>query len=635
MIRLLFIVPYPDLKEKVEYVLKNHPERRRLDVEVKTMTVDETPDVPAGEYDAIIARGYTAHKTTTMYSSIPTIPLQISGYDIMRALSECCQLYHPRKIAICGFGSCLYETKDICHLFNIEAEVYAPVQNWELPQTLKKAVDAGCDAIVGGYSANILAKEMGLPSVVIRTGADALSQAMDEAINAVDTLRNERIRSQMYKTIIYSSDSGLLYVDKDGIINVRNYVVRKMNGDVGLMGKPLKAVLPWLEKIFHSVILSGEPEELRLVKIPGTKMTVSVKCTPVVVDQAVTGVVFNLSDVTQIQNQESQIRRKLSERGLKARYTFDDILHESSVIDRTIAVARRYAASDSNVIIVGETGTGKELFAQSIHNESGRRNGPFVAINCAALPENLLESELFGYVEGAFTGSSKGGKMGLFEQAHGGTLFFDEVGEISPSMQSKLIRVLQERQVRRIGDNKVIDVDVRIISATNKSLGYLAEQGEFRWDLVYRLDVLRLFLPPLREREGDIRLLFLYQFRALEVEHNKPHVQVEEDALSMLSEYSFAGNIRELHNIVERAFVLRDSDAITKEVMQEALYPKDLTEEPVRRQKKAVFSDEFVSEPERIRRALLQTGGNKGQAARILGMDRSTLWRKMNRYQIS
>lgn len=635
MIHLLFIVPYPDLKEKVEYVLENHPERNRLDVDVKTMTVEETPDVPVGEYDAIIARGYTACKTTALYASIPTIPLQISSYDIMWALSECCQLYHPRKIAICGFGSRLHETKDICHLFNIEAEVYAPVQNWELSHTLKKAMDAGCDAIVGGYSANILAKEMGLPSVVIRTGADALSQAMDEAINVVDTLRNERIRSQMYKTIIYSSDSGLLYVDKDGIIYVRNYVVRKMNGDVSLMGKPLKAVLPWLEKIFHSVISSGEPEESRLVKIPGTKMTVSVKCTPVVVDQAVTGVVFNLSDVTQIQNQESQIRRKLSERGLKARYTFGDILHESSVIDRTIAVARRYAASDSNVIIVGETGTGKELFAQSIHNESGRRNGPFVAINCAALPENLLESELFGYVEGAFTGSSKGGKMGLFEQAHGGTLFLDEVEEISSAIQSKLLRVLQERQVRRIGDNKVIDVDVRIISATNKSLGYLAEQGEFRWDLVYRLDVLRLFLPPLREREGDIRLLFLHQFRALEVEHNKPHVQLEEDALSMLSEYSFAGNIRELHNIVERVFVLQDSDIITKEVMQEALYPKDLMEDPIRRQEKTIFSDEFVSEPERIRRALLQTDGNKGQAARILGIDRSTLWRKMNKYQIS
>ncbi len=169
--------------------------------------------------------------------------------------------------------------------------------------------------------------------------------------------------------------------------------------------------------------------------------------------------------------------------------TFGDIIHKSAVIDATIDTARRYAASDSNVIIVGETGTGKELFAQSIHNASPRKNGPFVAINCAALPENLLESELFGYVEGAFTGSVKGGKMGLFEQAHGGTLFLDEIGEISLSTQTKLLRVLQEREVRRIGDNKVISINVRIISATNKSINQLAGKELFRRDLMYRLDV--------------------------------------------------------------------------------------------------------------------------------------------------
>ena len=169
--------------------------------------------------------------------------------------------------------------------------------------------------------------------------------------------------------------------------------------------------------------------------------------------------------------------------------TFGDIIHKSAVIVATIDTARRYAASDSNVIIVGETGTGKELFAQSIHNASPRKNGPFVAINCAALPENLLESELFGYVEGAFTGSVKGGKMGLFEQAHGGTLFLDEIGEISLSTQTKLLRVLQEREVRRIGDNKVISINVRIISATNKSINQLAGKELFRRDLMYRLDV--------------------------------------------------------------------------------------------------------------------------------------------------
>ena len=305
--------------------------------------------------------------------------------------------------------------------------------------------------------------------MVLQTGEAAQTQAMNEAIYTVERIRHERVISQMYKTIIYSSDAGLLYVDREGIIRVRNHVARQMNGNVSIMGKPLKMVISWLEPLFCSVMKNGKVET-RLISIPGSKITVSVKCSPVIANNELSGVVFNLTDVTQIQELESQIRRKLSERGLKARYTFDQIIHKSKEIDRVIQLAGRYAASDSNVIIIGETGTGKELFAQSIHNASKRKNGPFVAVNCAALPENLLESEKLGYEEGAITGTSKGGKMGLFEQAHGGTLFLDEVGEISMAIQTKLLRVLQERQVRRIGDNKVINVDVRIICATNKSI---------------------------------------------------------------------------------------------------------------------------------------------------------------------
>ena len=347
-----------------------------------------------------------------------------------------------------------------------------------MPATLEKAKAAGCDALIGGYSANILARQYNIPSVIIRTGEDTVLQTLDETLHTVDQIRQERIISQMYKTIIYSSKDGLLYVDSGGVIKVRNRVVRQMNGDISLMNQPLKQVLPYLHKMFLSVVASGQGETGGSFAIPGTmRYCIRELYGPVIANNEMSGVIFNLSDITMIQDLESQIRRKLSERGFQAKYTFDDIIYQSSIIHNTIENAKRYADSDSNVIIVGETGTGKELFAQSIHNSSQRKNGPFVAINCAALPENLLESELFGYVEGAFTGTSKGGKMGLFELAHGGTLFLDEIGEISLSIQSKLLRVLQERQVRRIGDNKVIDVNVRIISATNKSIGKLSRAG--------------------------------------------------------------------------------------------------------------------------------------------------------------
>lgn len=646
MIRLLFIVPYPELKEKVEHVLSHHPERKRLNADIQVMTVEDTPDVPAGEYDAIIARGYTAQKTSSGYTQIPTIGLSISGYDIVRAISECRDKYHPKKIAVFGFSGQMYEVKNICRLFELDAQVYAPVHHEDLPDTLKKALDSGCDAMIGGYSSNILARQYHFPSVIIRTGEDTVLQAVDEAIHTVDQIRQERVISQMYKTIIYSSKDGLLYVDSSGIIQVRNRVIRQMTGNISLMNRPLKQVLPYLHSIYRSVINSGQEETGRILTIPGTKVTVSVSCTPVIANRELSGAVINLSDITMIQDLESQIRRKLSERGFQAKYTFDDIIHQSSVIDRTIETARRYAASDSNVIIVGETGTGKELFAQGIHNSSSRKNGPFVAINCAALPENLLESELFGYVEGAFTGTSKGGKMGLFEQAHGGTLFLDEVGEISLPIQSKLLRVLQERQVRRIGDNKVIDVNVRIISATNKSIARLAGEGQFRRDLVYRLDVLRLFLPPLRSRENDVEVLFLHLLNVQSREARSRMPELEPGALPLLGRYPFTGNIRELKNIVERASVLKTGDVITIENLKQALYPADLdTAAPA-----AGFppypgfasapaytpsADSPVpSEPERLLAALKQCGGNRTRAAKMLGMDRSTLWRKLQKYHI-
>ena len=645
MIHLLFVVPYPELMEQVKEVVANHPEREKVNADVQALRVDEIPDIPAGTYDAIIARGYTAQKTLTKYSeTTPTIRVHISGYDIIRSVYECREKYHPKKIAICGLDESLSEAASVCKILGVEANVYAPVRNQDLPQVLNKAIEDGCDALVSGYSANLLAGKMGLNSVVIQTGAAALSQAMDEAIYTVERIRHERVISQMYKTIIYSSDAGLLYVDREGIIRVRNHVARQMNGNVSIMGKPLKMVISWLEPLFCSVMKNGKVET-RLISIPGSKITVSVKCSPVIANNELSGVVFNLTDVTQIQELESQIRRKLSERGLKARYTFDQIIHKSKEIDRVIQLAGRYAASDSNVIIIGETGTGKELFAQSIHNASKRKNDPFVAVNCAALPENLLESELFGYVEGAFTGTSKGGKMGLFEQAHGGTLFLDEVGEISMAIQTKLLRVLQERQVRRIGDNKVINVDVRIISATNKSIRKMADVGQFRRDLVYRLDVLRLFLPPLREREADVELLFVNQLQGMAKRNGQLPVKIEAGVFPLLCQYPFFGNIRELRNIAERVFVLHEGDIINAHDVHEALYPADLDMDPSfaistgtglaeLTETQEQNSENFLGEEERLRQALKISGGNKGKAAKLLGIDRSTLWRRMKKYEI-
>ena len=352
------------------------------------------------------------------------------------------------------------------------------------------------------------------------------------------------------------------------------------------------------------------------------------------------GVVISFQNVDKVQQLEGHIRKKLSNKGLTAKHHLSDIVHCSRLIAETIEDACRYAAASSNILSVGETGTGKELFAQGIHNASQRRNGPFMAINCAALPENLLESELFGYVEGAFTGTTRGGKMGLFELAHNGTLFLDEISEIPLNMQSKLLRVLQEHEVRRIGDDRVTAVDVRIISATNVNLHKLVAAKRFRQDLLYRLDVLKITIPPLRRRGEDVIELFHFFLKKFCWKNREALPEVAPDSLHLLREYPFAGNARELRNVVERAAVLRrNRDVLTSADLNRALHPEDIEEvPPLLAATPAPFPPEAPqasgpdNEKDRLLAALRACGGNRTRAARELGMDRTTLWRKLQKY---
>ncbi|MGI6424651.1 MAG: sigma-54 interaction domain-containing protein [Tepidanaerobacteraceae bacterium] len=251
------------------------------------------------------------------------------------------------------------------------------------------------------------------------------------------------------------------------------------------------------------------------------------------------------------------MRRELYLKGHVAQHTFEDIITCSSIMEKAISEARQFAQAEAAVVITGETGTGKELFAQSIHNTSQRKGGHFVAVNCAAVPENLLESELFGYEEGAFTGARRGGKKGLFELAHDGTIFLDEIGELPLKLQARLLRVLQEKAVIRVGGDRVIPINVRIIAATHRNLEASVKNGTFRQDLYYRLNVLRLSLPPLRERKDDIPLLI---DRLLEKICNKTAKKpplLSDAVLKIFCSYHWPGNVRELQNILERLVVLK------------------------------------------------------------------------------
>ncbi|MCC8193827.1 MAG: sigma 54-interacting transcriptional regulator, partial [Deltaproteobacteria bacterium] len=356
---------------------------------------------------------------------------------------------------------------------------------------------------------------------------------------------------------------------------------------------------------------------------------------PVFFDAKFIGFVHTYENVTKIQNLEQTIRKQLLDKGFVAKYTFDDIVTTDPVMAMVKETAASYAGSNSALLIEGESGTGKELFAQSLHNASRRRGGPFVAVNCAAIPANLLESELFGYEAGAFTGAKKEGRQGLFEVAHTGTIFLDEIGDLPKEFQARLLRVLQEKELMRVGGNRVIPVDVRIISATNKNLRELAREGFFREDLYYRLSVFSITVPPLRARKGDIMPLFRHFFREMGV---TPDEETLKRFMPQLLGHSWPGNVRELQNIAERLahaqqhlqgmdparshFTLGLSDSAKK---GELAVTVDM--ERHESLKSAVEAVEW----EIIDYLLKAHDKNYGEVAKRLGIGRTTLWRKYTR----
>jgi len=321
---------------------------------------------------------------------------------------------------------------------------------------------------------------------------------------------------------------------------------------------------------------------------------------------------------------------------LEERYRFDAIVGRSRAMAKLFKLLETVAATSSTILITGETGTGKEVVARAIHHNGARRSHEFVALNCSAIPETLLEAELFGHVRGAFTGAV-GNRQGRMEQAHKGTLFLDEVGTMTAALQVKLLRVLQEREFQRVGDSNTIKVDVRVIAATNSDLRHMVDAGQFREDLFYRLNVIPVQLPPLRERREDIPLLvqhFLDKFRT----QGRPPVTVAQDAMRRLMSYHWPGNVRQLENAIERAVAISAGrsqievpDLLPDVIRQDGpAFPSTLS-----LPEEGLDLDGFVSSIERelIQRSLERTGGNKGQAARLLHLKRTTLVEKLKRLE--
>jgi transcriptional regulator with PAS, ATPase and Fis domain len=338
--------------------------------------------------------------------------------------------------------------------------------------------------------------------------------------------------------------------------------------------------------------------------------------------------------ISQLEHEIDYYKEELR-KTLGGKYTFDDIVGNNESIQRIKKMALRTAKGSSSVLILGESGTGKELFAHSIHNASTRCHGPFIKVNCAAIPEGLLESELFGYEEGAFSGARKGGKPGKIELANNGTLFLDEICDMPLTMQVKLLRVLQERELERLGGTKTIKLDVRVITASNRDLGQLTANGQFRSDLYYRLNIVALTIPPLRERKDDIPLLCEVLLRKINHKLGRFVDTISPECMAELTAYHWPGNIRELENVLERAVNIMDEGVCILKEHLPCLIPAPKcigTEDLINRAD--LLEARQDAERNAIMKAMAATGGNKSKAAKMLRVNRSVFYDKLKKYNI-
>jgi len=447
--------------------------------------------------------------------------------------------------------------------------------------------------------------------------------------------------------VLESIEEGIVVVDKQGIITMMNpayyAVLDKKQYEDEVIGKHVTEVIP--NTRLHKVVKDGKGELNVIQKMNGYNCIVS--RIPIIKNHeiicAVGHVVFkDIKDLKRLANKISQLQYELEyykqklRKTLGGKYTFEDIIGKNENISGVKNIALKTAKGGSTVLILGESGTGKELFAHAIHNASSRCQGPFIKVNCAAIPENLLESELFGYEEGAFSGARKGGKPGKMELANGGTLFLDEVGDMPLGMQVKLLRVLQEREIERIGGTRTIKLDVRVITATNKDLEALATSGQFRQDLYYRLNIVSLQIPPLRERPDDIPLLCDVLLRKISQKLERFVDSISLEAMKVLKAHCWPGNVRELENILERSVnIMDDGLCILPEhlspILKKVLKPQQLDPEVAKVELVEIRHD---AEKNAILKALEDTSGNKSKAALLLNVNRSVFYEKMKKYGI-
>ncbi len=576
--------------------------------------------------DIIMSRGGTADYLTNNFN-IPVVSVNMGAYDIMECLDEA--RHYSKNIIITTFNEPLVGLQLMEKVFGISITEIIFSSLEKLKERITELAFSGDYCIVGGGASVSYATQCGSPSVFLRTSRATLHTAFFQADQMAKLLKEEARRRYRLQAILDAAHEGIIAIDATGSVEIYNKAAERIFGidAIKVVGKQIAECIPSTR--LDQVVLSGRAEDDDIQNIGEVQILtnrVPVKC-----EKETMGAVATFQELSKVVKAEQKIRKTFTgQKNFRARFSFPDIIGSSNIMEEKKEIAKNISRSNLTVLIYGASGTGKELFAQSIHNSSYRATNPFVGVNCGALPPNLLESELFGYESGAFTGACRNGKYGLFELAHTGTIFLDEIDSLPVEMQGRLLRVLQEREVLRIGGETIIPVDVRVIAATNQHPDILLQQRKIREDLFYRLNVLYLELPELSEHSEDI---FELCESFIPADKKKSVTPLLIELVPYFEKYNWPGNVRELYNIVQRVsfFVNSYKPELNIKSFIEIVSPRILkitenltSDKPKFRSQISKLQAELIMKALKDHRTLDKT-------AAYLGIGRATLTRKLKK----
>ena len=604
-----------------------------FDIEIANLedAVALLPQLEARNYQVLVSRGKTA-EILRRHTSLPVIDIKINSYDIVRVLADL--VGRPCRVGLVGHASVMRECVKIADMLRIPSYSILFEQNDALEyETLRDDVrqrlaDDPIDIMIGDTIPQSHFADLCGQFRLLSSGPESVIEGIESAQAFLNMLKLERTNRDHLSTVLDMFEKAVFSLDQAGTIvhANRNAAAFFQMNRADMMGKPIEAIDPALV-IARDTIADGIWQVGQVVETRQGRMVCYLY--PITSDGECYSIVFALERVEQLYTIEKKVRYQEQQKSkFTANYRLNGYVTYDPAMQAGLELLDNYAKTDATVLITGESGTGKELLAQGIHNASRRASGPFVAVNCGALPPTLLESELFGYIDGAFTGASRRGKKGLFELADKGTLFLDEIGELDKVLQTRLLRVIQERQLMRLGAEQVIPVDIRIVAATNQDLEGMVAAGTFRQDLFYRLNVLKFETLPLRMRPRDILPSAVLLLRKHARTYQSAAVDLDADLRQTLLAYDWPGNFRQLSNIMERIAITARDPVVRLGSVESAL--SDLRK-PVRKIAsdcagcEAMQGDLNAIRLRVVPKIMAEENNNKSQAARRLGVDRGTL----------